>query len=146
MSKDLTALTDDIPVTPTQEISLIGGEYKIDYAAVAAVDWSRANYIYVSQFARFYFIKNIRLDIGKQVYLNLQTDPLYTFADQIRNCPATCLRAEMYQSPTMYPDSSLPVLPTQNDPHSTSFAVYPFSVDAEFSYIVGVLSKSGGSN
>lgn len=144
MSKSLEVLSSEITIVPTQGISLMGGELIIDYSSVFSVDWDRVNYMYLSIFSRYYFVKNVVLDIGKQVILSTQVDPLYTFAGQIKNCPATCLRTEKYKKPSYFPDSQLPVIPNQNDAHSTVFDLSPFDVEAEYSYIVGVLSKSEG--
>lgn len=141
MSKTLTLLNNDpISITPTHGITLLGGEIILDYNDT--VDWSQVNYLYLSAFAKYYFVKNITLDIGKRVTLNTQVDPLYTFASQIKECPGTCLRAEALGAPTYYPDNRLPVYPTIKDPHSTVFSESVFDVEQDYSYIVGVLSKS----
>lgn len=143
MSKSLQQLNlTEIPVTATQELSLLGGEIILDYNA--AIDWDSVNYLYLSQFARYYFVKNVVLSMGKQVILSTQTDPLYTFAESIKQAPATCLRTEKYKKPTYFPDSRLPIIPNQNEAHSTVFDQAPFNVSADYSYIVGVLSKSDG--
>ena len=142
MSKSLELLNaSPLTVVPTQGISLMGGEIILDYTNIA---WNRANYLYLSGFERYYFIKNVVLDIGKKVYLNTQVDPLYTFATNIKLSPATCLRAEKFKAPTNYSDSKLPIIPNQNEPHSTVFLESPFNVSADYSYIVGVLCKSEG--
>lgn len=132
----------DITITPTMGISLLGGELTLDYNDT--VDWSEINYIYISDFKRYYFVKNITLSMGKVVILNTQVDPLYTFADSIRAASGTCLRSESFGSPTYYPDSKYPVYPERTEAHSTVFDISAFDVTAEYSYIVGVLSKSGG--
>lgn len=62
-----------------------------------------ANYAHIDTFSRYYWIREITRDTNAQSVLQLDSDPLYTFQNQIRACSAICLRSEQ-QYNADYPD------------------------------------------
>lgn len=72
-------------------------------------DIINANYMYISDFDRWYFIVDISVDIGKKMYVQCVIDVLQTYENEIKNCTATCVRNGGIGRPTYIPDNSLPL-------------------------------------
>lgn len=91
------------------EISIINPVLTFDYNTAFLL----ANYAYISEYGRYYYINNIITDTAKRVHLELSVDPLMSFASQIRSCTAQIIRLEDVGAPTEIPDSKLPVVPSR---------------------------------
>ena len=91
------------------EVSILSPVLTFDYTPVFLL----ANYAYISEFGRYYYIRNITTDTAKRVHLELSVDPLMSFASQIRQCTAQIIRLEDVGAPTEIPDSKLPVVPSR---------------------------------
>lgn len=69
------------------------------------------NYAYVSDFSRYYFIKNIDIMSGKRVGLSLKCDVLMSHKSEIEYLYGTMTRNEEIGKPTMVADNKLPLYP-----------------------------------
>lgn len=75
---------------------------------MTATEFDMANYVYIGDLDRFYFIKSKTILKDGLYRLNLSCDTLQTFASELKNTRALCTRSEsMYDSHLM--DSMLPV-------------------------------------
>lgn len=91
------------------EVSVISPVLTFDYNTAFLL----ANYAYISEYNRYYYINNIITDTAKRVHLEMTVDPLMSFASQIRQCTAQIIRLEDVGGPTEIPDSKLPVVPSR---------------------------------
>lgn len=82
------------------------------------------NYCYIQEWGRYYTIGEPTVDNGKQMYINATVDALYSFAEDIKNCSATCIRNEGIGAPTYVPDSSFPIMPAGEYLTSTIIGQY----------------------
>ena len=106
-------LTSPISVTatPLQSCSIYTPRLILAYTdALKSV-----NYMYISDFNRFYFITNINVTPGGQIEITGSVDVLMSFRTAIRNCAATIVRSESIGAPTMIPDSKLPINPVKKE-------------------------------
>lgn len=148
LSKNTNPITggSDITAIPTQGVSVLAPSLSLDYSS----DYLGANYLYISDFSRYYYIRDMKVDIGKKIYLYCEVDPLMSFSSQISNCPITATRNEGIGAPTKIPDNKLPVIPNVVDVKSTIASDVIFS-DAEidqgielYNYVLIVLN--GGAS
>lgn len=72
-----------------------------------------ANYIFISDFNRYYFVKNKEEKRGGIIVLHCSIDVLMSHKNSILNCPITCLRNENVGI-TQVIDKKLPIL-TNNE-------------------------------
>lgn len=91
------------------EVSILSPVLTFDYNTAFLL----ANYAYIPEYNRYYYIKNIITDTAKRVHLELSVDPLMSFASQIRQCTAQIIRLEDVGAPTEIPDNKLPVVPSR---------------------------------
>lgn len=75
---------------------------------IAATDtYDGYNYCYIAEFGRYYFMKAVA-GTSQTITYECQSDPLMSFASQIRACPAVIARNPWHYD--MYlPDPKLPV-------------------------------------
>lgn len=71
-------------------------------------DLAKCNYAYISDFGRYYFVKDPQLLTGGRMLLQLYVDVLYSWASTITNSPGVITRASL-SAPTMIPDSQYPL-------------------------------------
>ena len=92
---------------PTEGCSILNPRLILGYTS----DISMSNYMYISEWGRFYFIENVAVQPGNIAILSGSIDVLKTYAAAIRRCTATVVRSESVGAPTMYPDDKLPIIP-----------------------------------
>lgn len=126
------------------EVSILSPVLTFDYNTAFLL----ANYAYISEYNRYYYIKNIITDTAKRVHLELSVDPLMSFASQIRQCTAQIIRLEDVGAPTEIPDNKLPVVPSRKK--IDSITVFSPDINSVFindsrslNYVVTVV---GGDN
>lgn len=74
--------------------------------AVAATITQRYNYAYIDEYAGYYWVKEITVERTGLSVVQLQRDPLTTFAAGVRACPALAHRTATPGKNTLYiPDS-----------------------------------------
>ncbi len=57
-------------------------------------DLIEQHYNYVQAWGRYYFIADMQIDIGGTIYIKCTEDVLYTYADQIVQCPIVAERSK----------------------------------------------------
>ena len=64
-------------IKPTGVVDLLNPTFELDYNA----DYTTKNYIEVgAPFNRCYFIKDMKIDVGKKIYITCAVDVLQTYA------------------------------------------------------------------
>ena len=108
-----TAIGNAVSIAPTSKVSVINPVIEIDNNTQF---WA-ANYAYISDLGRYYYVTDITLNTAQRMIVNLSVDVLKSYAAQIRACKATVLRSESTHNgfPTEYPDSKLPVYPNHKN-------------------------------
>lgn len=114
ISVDSRALTKITNTTAYTELTTINGKDRIDIISPTFIfNYSStllaANYLYCSDFGRYYFITNIAVDTAGRIVINCAVDVLQTYATEIKNCYGVIIRAESKGAPTMYVDNKLPI-------------------------------------
>lgn len=85
-----------------------------------------ANYMYVADWKRFYFLHPAIMLPGNRIEFNASADTLMSYADYILNCDCTVIRSES-AGINYFPDNKLPVDPSQNFLQGVLFPQQPFS-------------------
>ena len=127
-------------VKPTAPLDIITPTFIFDYSAAALA----CNYLYCSEFGRYYFVKNIAVDTAGRINISCAIDVLQTYSAAIKNCRATVTRTATSGAPTMYSDSKFPVYPTKKVVTSITSAETSGSLDADGGYCY-VLNTIGGT-
>lgn len=128
-------------VKATAALDIITPTFIFDYSAAAL----SCNYLYCSEFERYYFVKNIAVDTAGRINISCAIDVLQTYSAAIKNCRATVIRTATGGKPTMYIDNKFPVYPTKKVVTSTTSAETSGSLNADGGYCY-VLNTIGGSN
>lgn len=128
-------------VKPTAPLDIITPTFIFDYSAAALA----CNYLYCSEFGRFYFVKNIAVDTAGRINISCAIDVLQTYSVAIKNCRATVIRTATSGAPTMYSDSKFPVYPTKKVVTSITSAETSNSLNADGGYCY-VLNTIGGTS
>lgn len=89
LTKALTQIGDAKVITPTAQISTLSPVLVLTYNAALLP----CNYIYIPKFGRYYFA-TVSTDIAGRLILTCKVDYLMSWASQIKQCPATIIRAE----------------------------------------------------
>ena len=127
-------------VKPTAALDIISPTFVFDYSAAAL----SCNYLYCSEFGRFYFVTNIAVDTAGRINISCSIDVLQTYSAAIKNCRATVIRTATSGAPTMYSDSKFPVYPTKKVVTSITSAETSGSLSADGGYCY-VLNTIGGT-
>ena len=138
VDKSLTVIVQNITITPTSTINVINPVITINFNA----NYLFANYAYISDFQRYYFVNPANIEIGKRITLPLQVDVLMSYASQIRQCTACVIRSESASRPTYIPDDKLPINPNVRSYQILKFDAvepYPFSSNNTFPYVLEVI-------
>lgn len=138
VSKTLTAIASNIPIKPTGSVNLLKPTIIINYNST----YLGANYAYLSEFDRYYFVGSPSVETGKQITFYLSVDVLYSWALDIRRSPATVIRSQSIGKPTHIPDQRLPIAPSEQDITSCIFNKSPFSIGSGYNYLLTV--QQGG--
>lgn len=128
-------------VKPTAPLDIITPTFVFDYSAAALA----CNYLYCSEFGRFYFVTNIAVDTAGRINIQCNIDVLQTYSAAIKNCRATVIRTATGGKPTMYVDSKFPVYPSKKVVTSITSAETSGSLSADGGYCY-VLNTIGGTS
>lgn len=93
-----------------------------------------ANYVYIPEFERYYFITGMTLMSGKRVAVHCAVDVLYTYRLSIKSCRGTVLRAENPTTTLMH-DNKYP-LTANVDVYSWLFPQTPWSASEGYNYLI----------
>jgi hypothetical protein len=92
-------LTGDISVSnvkPTGVVDLMSPTFELDYNA----NYTTKNYCVAGPpFNRCYFITDMKIDIGKKIYISCAVDVLNTYKDSINNLEVNIIRQEKSYGP-----------------------------------------------
>lgn len=139
---DVTPYTEAYTtVKPTASLDIITPTFVFDYSAAALA----CNYLYCSEFERFYFVTNIAVDTAGRINISCAIDVLQTYSAAIKNCRTTVIRTATGGKPTMYVDSKFPVYPSKKVVTSVTSAETSGSLSADGSYCY-VLNTIGGTS
>lgn len=150
VNKTLTPVAQNVTIQATESLDLINPIVVLAYNQT----YLNSNYVYLSDFNRYYFIRDIQVEIGKRIVLILDEDYLYSWKDSISSSTeGVVLRAgyislgsigKVLAGPTQYPDSKLPLTPSRENIFSKKFSTTPFvngSGAGDYNYILTVLAS-----
>ena len=89
IGKNLTQIGSDIECVVKDEMSIYTPKVILNYN-----DYQTANYAYIEEFNRYYFITDKPLNIGGRLLLSLKSDPLETFKNEILGLSAVIEKQE----------------------------------------------------
>lgn len=127
--------------TPIGEFSIQAPVLKLSYG-----DWSvgNANYVYIPDYLRYYYIDDITIHSGKYVLIKCRCDVLMSFANAILNCTALCVRSETAGTNEII-DRELPLKP-KKDITVSAFKGGAFNLNTATEYSLNfVLNVAGGA-
>lgn len=104
-------IAPEIEIKAFESVSILTPVFVLAYNTA----YLRANYIYVSDFAKWYYIIDMSVDTAGRLFLRCSIDVRQTFGTSFIRCPAIITRAESIGKPTLYPDSQLPVHPNKKN-------------------------------
>lgn len=89
IGKHLTQIGNPIPCVIKEDMGLYAPHVILNYA-----DYLNANYAYIDDFQRYYFITDKPVKTGGRIELSLKSDPLQTFKSQILGLTAVIEKQE----------------------------------------------------
>lgn len=120
-----TSTVATVTAEPTENVDILTPEMIIENNTA----YLAANYCYIEEFSRYYYIKDITLMRGHRCKLSLYIDVLMTYSTAIRECSGVITRSESAGKPTQIPDDRLPIDPNRNELLSILFSRTPFNID-----------------
>ena len=116
LNKTLTNGVSMSGCTITQPCDVLRPKIILDASASVGWDTLNKNYAYIGTFGRYYFISDYTIDTAARVHLQLDVDPLYSFASTIGNSYQHIVRSESVNNgkPTMIVDSKYPISPERD--------------------------------
>lgn len=103
-----------------------------------------ANYMYIPDFARYYYITGFTMIKGNRIIISGKVDVLKTYGTQLQNCNCIVTRSESIGTPSQIPDSNLPIDPNREEIKSIIFDKDPFNIDATNTAKCWQLTTNGG--
>lgn len=111
VNKVLTSIASGISIIPTKSFAILNPTIKINYDS----SYIAANYFYIPDLDKYYYISDMELEIGKCITLSGEIDVRKSFASDYPNIVATVIRSESVGTPTPVPDPKLPIDPNRED-------------------------------
>lgn len=141
VDKQLSLIASELNIKPLQTFNIFTPVITLNYATA----YLNANYAYISELGRYYFINSTDLELGKRIIFTCTVDVLMTYKDSIKNCNATIVRSEAYP-PGAVVDDKLPVDPNKKELKVIEFTPesdYPFytsdPASTDTNYLLGVM-------
>lgn len=134
VNKTLTTIKS-ISAKPVDPTTILTPRVIIDYDSTVIA----ANYAYISDFGRYYYITDISIATGNRMTISMTVDVLKTYAAEIAECEVVVSRSEAAGSPTAIPDTSLPIDPNKKEMLT---AKSEFTTNAGNVYLVRVRESS----
>lgn len=106
----LTLIASAVPLSPTALLDIMSPQLIIDYAAALTA----ANYAYLPEFGRWYFLAPPKIQTGKRIIFDGNIDVLMSYRAQLLSVPATVIRNEKIGA-NYAPDNQLPIDPNRVD-------------------------------
>ena len=107
VTKTLRAIASNVTIVPKEQLDILTPRIRLAWNT----SYLAANYMYISDLGRYYFISDMLLNTGHNIDIIGNVDVLKTYDAQIRALQATIIRSESIGAPTMYPDEKLPIIP-----------------------------------
>lgn len=111
VNKTLTAVASGVSITPTKGFDILKPTIIINYNST----YLGANYFYISDLNRYYYIADMEIEIGKCITITGEIDIRKSYAVAIPNVIATVVRSESVGAPTEIPDNKLPIDPNREE-------------------------------
>lgn len=108
LQKTISWLEDSFSCKPSEPCNILSPVLILGYNA----NIINCNYVYISDWHRFYFYKDPQILTGGRMSLQLSIDPLYTWASTILNSEGIIIRATL-PAPTLIPDGQYPLITSQ---------------------------------
>jgi hypothetical protein len=111
VSKTLTAISS-VQGRATQPCNILRPELIL--SGDSTVNAINANYVYVPDFGRYYFVKDHTTDTAARIILSCEVDPLMSWAAGIRASKQLVTRSESVGKPTEITDNQYPLSKRKN--------------------------------
>lgn len=134
MSKTITNITTITNIAWKENTSIMDPVVIVD----CVTDLTGANYAYISDFGRYYYINNIEVMPGNLYALYLHCDVLMSFASEIGSCTGVVRRQESLYN--MYINDSEFKVEQKSDKKTLMFSNCPFSKTNQY-----YIAVSGGA-
>lgn len=111
----LTQLVTGVTIVPGSKFDLLNPTFTLKFTGVDSTqNWrAHANYLYISEWDRYYFIDNIAAAPGNNIFVvSCREDVLYSFRDQIKNFEGFAVRSQSVGM-NYITDSKIPVDPNR---------------------------------
>lgn len=93
LNKTLGTPIEVTNVRPTDIVDLMNPSFILDYNE----SYTTKNYLYAAApFDRYYFITDMKIDIGKKIVISCAVDVLYTYREDIEKINANVVRSEKF--------------------------------------------------
>lgn len=103
IGKDVVVLSS---VDAVLKRNVSGLDIELDLHGVSIDTLNLANYLYIPTLKRYYYISNVRYDIGNIVTIMCHTDVLQTYADDIRELRVIADKSAESAKSNMYIDDN----------------------------------------
>lgn len=103
LNKTLTQIGTAVALAPTAQVSVLNPVLIVDNDT----GFINANYAYIDEFHRYYWITTAYNTAGR-IIVSCKVDYLMSWADGIKNCPATIIRADLGK-PSYVVDKKYPI-------------------------------------
>lgn len=111
VTKTLTAISS-VQGRATQPCNILRPELIL--SGDSTVNAINANYVYVPDFGRYYFVKDHTTDTAARIILSCEVDPLMSWAAGIRASRQLVTRSESVGKPTEITDNQYPLSKHKN--------------------------------
>ncbi len=131
INKSLTEIGSlkNISIEPTETMSILKPVLVMAYN----VNYLTANYVYISEFERYYHC-TVSVAPGERCVVSCVVDPLYTFRSSLLDIPVTVIRSEV-AGINYTPDKQLPIEPKRFTVYGAPF-YNPFRHSTGYNYSV----------
>ena len=135
VSKSTTNVSTGVDMTPKGNFDLCTPLVVLAYNTA----YLGANYAYIPELARYYYINDMMLSPGSQIVLQLAVDVLKTWDAQIRACEGVVVRSESIGS-NYLPDDKYPIDPREIWLQSIPLSGHNFTapLDGDRRYLIAV--------
>lgn len=135
VSKSTTNVSTGVDMTPKGNFDLCTPLVVLAYNTA----YLGANYAYIPELARYYYINDMVLSPGSQIVLQLAVDVLKTWDAQIRACEGVVVRSESIGS-NYLPDDKYPIDPREIWLQSIPLSGHNFTapLDGDRRYLIAV--------
>lgn len=135
VSKSTTNVSTGVDMTPKGNFDLCTPLVVLAYNTA----YLGANYAYIPELARYYYINDMVLSPGSQIVLQLAVDVLKTWDIQIRACEGVVVRSESIGS-NYLPDDKYPIDPREIWLQSIPLSGHNFTApaDGDRRYLIAV--------